>query len=178
MNILKQHPIRIGLDIDDVLADFWAGYCKYFDTDNNPKMLENSYITRNVERVLKKDRNFWVNLEVVDRPDFVPELYCTKRINNKAWSREFLIRNGFPNRPIYQSYSQFKNKADIIKGRVDIFIDDNFYNVLQCNKAGLPTLLYHTDKTEDNPMFKIYSLSKEEILDAYIFMKKYECIKT
>ena len=30
--------LRIGLDIDDCLADFWGAYYKYFDTDNNPKM--------------------------------------------------------------------------------------------------------------------------------------------
>lgn len=23
---------RIGLDIDDCLADFWGAYCEYFDT--------------------------------------------------------------------------------------------------------------------------------------------------
>ena len=52
----------------------------------------------------------------------------------------------------------------------DIFIDDSLRNVLQCNKANLPTLLYHTPSTEDFPMFKIYSLDKDEILDTYSFM--------
>ena len=170
MNIIKKTPIRIGLDIDDVLANFWKGYCEYFDTDNNPEMLDDYRITRNVERVLKYDRNFWINLEVVDFPNFIPELYCTKRVNNKRWTKKFLEINGFPDRPIYQIFSQHKNKADLIKGRVDIFIDDSLRNVLQCNKANLPTLLYHTPSTEDFPMFKIYSLDKDEILDTYSFM--------
>ena len=43
--------MRIGLDIDDCLADFWGAYCKYFDTDNNPKMLEDHIITRNVQQI-------------------------------------------------------------------------------------------------------------------------------
>jgi 5'(3')-deoxyribonucleotidase len=171
MEIIRKVPIRIGLDIDDVLADFWGGYCKYFDTNNNPEMLENYTITKNVERILKHDRNFWINLEVVDFPNFVPTLYCTKRVNNKVWTRKFLEINGFPIKPIYQIFTQSKNKADLIKGRVDIFIDDSLRNVIQCNKEGLPTLLYNTERTKDFPMFKIFSLDKEEIIDTYVFMK-------
>lgn len=171
MEILVHQPFRIGLDIDDVLADFWGGYCTYFDTNNNPKMLEDPIITKNVSRILKHDRNFWINLKVVDYPNFVPELYCTKRINNKAWTREFLKLNDFPDRPIYQIYSQSRNKADLIKGRVDVFVDDSLRNVMQCNRVGVPTLLYHTDRTADFPMFKIFSLDRDEIIDTYIFMK-------
>lgn len=165
--------MRIGLDIDDCLADFWGAYCKYFDTANNPKMLEDSIITRNVQRVLKSDRQFWLNLEVKSRPNFIPELYCTKRVNNKRWTREWLLNNGFPDRPIYQMYYQKGNKADMIKGRVDVFIDDSLSNVLKLHKSGIPALLYHTERTEDFPMFKVFSLNKEEIIDSYLFMQKY-----
>ena len=165
--------LRIGLDIDDCLADFWGTYCKYFDTDNNPKMLEDHIITRNVQQILSKDRDFWLNLEVKNRPDFIPELYCTKRVNNKAWTKEWLRRNGFPDRPVYQMIYQHGNKADMIKGRVDIFIDDSLSNVLKCQKSGLPALLFHTERTADFPMFKVFSLNKDEIIDSYLFMKKY-----
>lgn len=165
--------LRIGLDIDDCLADFWGAYCKYFDTDNNPKMLEDHIITRNVQQILSKDRDFWLNLEVKNRPDFIPELYCTKRVNNKAWTKEWLRRNGFPDRPVYQMTYQQGNKADMIKGRVDIFIDDSLSNVLKCQSSGLPALLFHTEKTVDFPMFKVFSLNKDEIIDTYLFMKKY-----
>ena len=175
MYIIRQRPLRIGLDIDDVLADFWGGYCKYFDTDNHPELLENYVITRNVERVLKKDKNFWINLDILDYPNFVPELYCTKRVNNKGWTKEFLRINGFPDRPVYQVFSQVKNKADVIKGKVDIFIDDSLYNVMQCNEANVPTLLYHSDRTSDFPVYKIFSLDREEIIDTYAFMMRTEC---
>ena len=83
----------IWLDIVDCLADFWGAYCEYFDTACIPRMLEDSMITRNVQRILSKDRDFWLNLKVVNRPDFVPELYCTKRVNNKTWTKEWLSRN-------------------------------------------------------------------------------------
>lgn len=165
--------LRIGLDIDDCLADFWGAYCEYFDTEHNPKMLEDHIITRNVQQILSKDRDFWLGLKVINMPDFIPELYCTKRVNKKAWTREWLRINGFPERPIYQMVFQQGNKADMIRGRVDVFVDDSFSNVVKCNKSGVPALLYHTDKTIDNPMFKVFSITKDEIIDAYCFLKEY-----
>lgn len=165
--------LRIGLDIDDCLADFWGAYCEYFDTKNHPRMLEDKIITRNVQQILSKDRDFWLNLKVINMPDFVPELYCTKRVNNKSWTKKWLQMNDFPDRPVYQMLYQQGNKADMIKGRVDVFIDDSYSNVLKCNRSGVPALLYHTERTADNPMFKVFSLNKEEIIDAYCFLKTY-----
>lgn len=101
------------------------------------------------------------------------ELYCTKRVNNKTWTKEWLRRNGFPDRPVYQMYYQHGNKADMIKGKVDVFIDDSLSNVLKCQRSGLPALLMHTERTIDFPMFKVFSLCKDEIIDAYQFMRSY-----
>lgn len=164
--------LRIGLDIDDVLADFKGAYCKYFDTDNNPKMLVNNTITRNVHRVLKDNKDFWINLELIQTPNFVPELFCTKRINNKRWTKQWLENNGFPNRPVYQMYSQSGNKATMIKGRVDVFIDDSISNMITMNMSGVPCLLMDTSYNEDwGPIGRIYTLDKDEILDTYyLFM--------
>lgn len=167
------NKLRIGLDIDDCLADFWGAYCEYFDVPNNPRMAEDYIITQNVQRILKNDRNFWLTLKVKTRPNFIPELYCTKRVNNKNWTKEWLKINGFPDRPIYQMVYQHGNKADMIKGKVDIFIDDSVNNVLKCQESGIPSLLFHTERTVDFPMYKVFSLNKDEIIDSYLFMRKY-----
>ena len=68
-------------------------------------------------------------------------------------------------------YTSGKAKAGFV--RADIFIDDSLSNVLKCQKSGLPALLFHTEKTADFPMFKVFSLNKDEIIDSYLFMKKY-----
>lgn len=68
---------------------------------------------------------------------------------------------------------QHGNKADMIKGKVDVFIDDSLSNVIKCQRSGVPALLYHTDRTVDFPMFKVFSLNRTEIIDAYLFMKQY-----
>ena len=66
------------------------------------------------------------------------------------------------------------NKADLIKGRCDVLIDDSVFNVVSCVKAGLPALLIDRPHNQwFGPQFRIYSLEYEEILDAYRFMKQY-----
>lgn len=157
---------RIGLDIDDVLADFWNAYCDYFD--NNPNMMSDNAISKNVRRILKNDRDFWLNLRVIQYPTFIPELFCTKRSNLKSWTKKWLLDNGFPDRPVYQMYNQTGNKADMIKGRVDVFIDDSVSNMIKMNLSGVPCLLMDSDNNRYwGPIGRVYTLDKEEILDTY-----------
>lgn len=170
---MKINRLRIGLDIDDCLAGFWEAYCNYFDTANNPKMLKDEIITKNVQNILRHDRSFWLDLPVINRPDFEPELYCTKRVINKNWTKAWLRNNGFPDKPVYQMYLQSGNKANMIKGKVDLFIDDSLSNVIKMNNSGVPTLLYHTERTKDIPYAKVYSLDKDHIIDTYLLMKTY-----
>ena len=92
--------MRIALDIDDVLARFMQAYCDRFETDKYPKRLESKIITRNVHQKLQHDREFWLSLEVKHRPNFIPELYCTKRVNPKEYTKKWLEINGFPKRPM------------------------------------------------------------------------------
>lgn len=156
--------MRVGLDIDDVVAGFWDAYCDYFDTYNNPKHLINANITKNVQRILKNDRNFWVNLSVINRPNFTPQLYCTKRVNSKLWTKEFILKNKLPNVPIYQMIYQHGNKADLIKGKVDVFVDDSISNMIKMNLSGIPCLLMDTENNRDwGPVGRVFSLDKEEI---------------
>ena len=121
--------IRIGLDMDEVLDDFMGAYIKRYG------ITPSNVITKNV-RKLSKDKDFWMNLTKLRNIDFIPELYCSKRIIPKSWSKEWLKNNGFPIRPFYQLYCQYDNKARLIKGRVDVFVDDSISNFEGLNKEG------------------------------------------
>lgn len=155
--------MRIGLDLDGTLDDFWNPYIERF---GYPK--RNSEITKNVNQILSKDRNFWLSLPVLRYIDFTPELYCTKRVNPKPWTRKWLEDNGFPICPIYQMYYQHGNKATMIKGRVDVFIDDSISNFIKLNLSGVPCLLIdQPDNQEWGPIGRIFTLNKQEIVDAY-----------
>lgn len=154
--------LKIGLDIDDTILVFWETYINKF---GNPKT--DSIITKNVYK-LRKDKAFWENLPKLRDIDFEPELYCTKRINSKKYTRTSLESNGFPIRPIYQMYYQKGNKADLIKGKVDVFIDDSVFNFKTLNESGVPCLLIDAPHNHncDTP-YRIYDLKYETILKSY-----------
>ena len=160
--------MRIALDIDDVLEHFMQAYCDRFETDKYPKRLESKIITRNVYHKLQYDRNFWLSLEVKHRPNFIPELYCTKRINPKSYTKKWLEINNFPKRPVYQMVYQKGNKATMIKGRCDVLIDDSVSNVIKAMESGLPAILMNDkyNKDFDYP-YIIYNLYINEIRRVY-----------
>lgn len=154
--------LKIGLDIDNTIVEFWDTYVSKYGM---PK--SDHEVTRNVYK-LKKNKQFWENLPKIREIGCEVTLYCTKRISSKVYTRNSLIKNGFPVRPIYQVYTQKGNKVDKIKGKVDVFIDDSVSNVLQMNKSGMPTLLIddpNNQKFETN--LRIYSLDYQEILTKY-----------
>ena len=160
--------LRIGLDIDDCLCNWWESYCLYYHTDTNPRHLEEHQITKNVVRELKHNRNFWLSLPVKNTLDFTPALYCTARVNNKEWSKKWLANNGFPKSPVYQVYGHKIDKSTRIKGRVDVFIDDSIHNMITLNLAGIPCLLYDTERNQSwGPIGRIKSLDYASIEKSY-----------
>ena len=155
--------LRIGLDLDQTIDDFWGPYLQKFGT---PKSDEE--ITRNVMRKLSKDREFWLNLPVIRRPDFCPELYCTARVNNKRWTKKYLENKGFPKAPVYQVPGYGAKKSPKIKGRVDVFIDDSIHNFIEMNKNGVPCLLIDSENNRHfETSLRIYSLCYSEIEKVY-----------
>lgn len=160
--------LRIGLDIDDCLCEWWESYCLYYKTDRNPRHLKENQMTKNVVRDLKFNRNFWLSLPVKNTLDFTPVLYCTARVNNKAWSKIWLRNNGFPKSPVYQVYGHKVDKSRMIKGKVDVFVDDSVHNMITLNLAGIPCLLYDTPRNQEwGSIGRIKSLDYETIESAY-----------
>jgi hypothetical protein len=157
--------LRIALDVDDTLVDFMGAYKRLFPGDQN---LVDRIITRNV-RKLQYNKEFWENLELLEAPNFEPYIYATKRINQKSYTRNSLLKNGLPIKPIYQTLYQRGNKADIIKGRCDVLIDDSYSNVVKAIRSGVPALLIDRPHNQHiDCEFRIYHLDYDEILDAYL----------
>lgn len=155
--------LRIGLDLDDTVNFWWDEYVKIF---GNPK--NDHEITKNVYRKLRKNKQFWMNLPVKNYPDFDVTLYCTKRVIPKNWSKEYLKNNNIPIKPIYQQWYQYGKKSSLIKGRVDVFIDDSISNMIELNLAGIPCLLMDSENNKSwGPIGRIYDLSYKNIEQAY-----------
>lgn len=160
--------LRIGLDIDDTLAGFSEGYIKRFKKWPNHDWA----ISRNVEHILIKERDFWLNLKPIRYPDFTPKLYCSARVNKKRWTKKYLKDNGFPNSPLYQIPGYKLSKVKVLKGKVDVFIEDSLKNFIDLNLNGIPCLLIDSPNNQEwGPIGRIYSLNYSEIEDAYnLFM--------
>jgi hypothetical protein len=159
--------LRIGLDCDDTCNYWWRCYIERFGMPAS-----DSVITKHVQRVLIKDKDFWLGLPEKHKPNFDVALYCSKRVNPKPWTKQWLQEHSYPEAPVYQICSQRKNKADVIKGRVDVFVDDSVSNFIAMNLAGVPCLLMDSESNEDwGPIGRVYSLDKYEIEDAYELFK-------
>lgn len=159
--------LKIILDIDDTINYWLDHYKKWYNTDKYPKHLENHVITRNVYK-LRDNKDFWLSVPVARYPDFEIVAYCTKRINKKNITREWLLKNGFQDAPIYQQYYQGGSKSKLIKGRCDVFIDDSISNFLECNSNGVFTLLIDAPHNQGfNTPFRIHSLEYREIEEKY-----------
>ena len=168
--IMKNYKLQIGLDLDDTIFGFSEGYLNRFK--KWPKY--DWAITRNVVYILSKERDFWVNLPVIRRPDFNPKLYCSSRVNRKSWSKKAIEINNLPNSPLYQVPGYHIPKSKYIKGRVDVFIEDNPHQWKALNLSGIPCLLIDSPNNKDyGPMLKIYSLQEEEIEDVYWLAKEF-----
>ena len=158
--------LRIGLDIDDTIVNFYGTYLSKFGVPKNDFV-----ITKNVYK-LKNNRDFWENLPKIREINCEVTLYCTKRISSKTFTRNSLINNNFPIKPIYQVYTQKGNKADKIKGKIDVFIDDSISNVIQMNKSGIPTLLIDAPHNQKfDYIGRIYSLDYTEIETVFNLLK-------
>ena len=161
--------LRVGFDLDDTIFGFSEGYLKRFKCF--PKY--DWAITRNVTNILIHEREFWVNLPVIRRPNFEPKLYCSSRVNRKAWTKKALEINDLPNSPLYQVPGYHIPKSRYIKGRIDVFIEDSPHQWKALNMAGIPCLLIDGNNNQEyGPVLKIYSLDYNEIEDAYYLGKE------
>lgn len=161
--------LRIALDLDDCIFDFYSTFYERFGE------IKDQYKITKLVHSLRNDKDFWENLPLLERPDFDPHIYSTKRINSKTYTRNNLKKYDLPIKPIYQMVYQAGNKANMIKGVSDILIDDSVYNVMKAINSGFPALLIDRPHNQDFGAYhRIFSLTEEEIYSAYDLMMTYE----
>lgn len=153
--------LRIGLDIDGTIANFDLGYLKRFG-----KFPQYDWgITRNVKHILIKEKAFWLGLPILRKPNFTPALYCSVRVSNPRWTKDFLKRNDFPDAKLYQLKGGWgTSKYNTLKNKVDVFIDDSIWNFEDLNSKGVKCLLITTENNKGyNTPYRINSLDINEI---------------
>lgn len=161
--------MKISLDLDDTV-NYW--YKVYLERFGNPS--DDYEITRNVMRILRKDKDFWMDLPIKHYPKCDVHCYTTARVIPKKWMRQYLIKNNLPPAPVYQVFGVRLSKVpQLRRSGCDVHIDDSIANFIECNLAGIPTLLMDSDNNQDwGSIGRVFSLEKEEIEEVYnSFMK-------
>lgn len=161
--------LKVSMDLDGCLCDF---YSPYFARFGKPR--KDSEITRNVKTVLIRDKEFWLNLPVLNQLNFQPRQYTTARVIPKQWIREYLEKELFPKAPIYQIHGYGLSKYSKVKmGGCHVHVDDSLSVFMDLNLKGIPCLLLDSPGNQhwDEPVGRIFSLDKDEIEDAYHLFK-------
>jgi 5'(3')-deoxyribonucleotidase len=134
---------RIGLDIDEVLADFIGGYSAVYGIEKAESWDFDPKLPERLEE-LKDNKEFWMNLSVKTNPrdiPFEPICYITSRPCPKEWTVEWLHKNGFPCVPVHCTYK--KSKVDIANEcQLQWFVDDHYSNFVQLNEAKVFCFLF------------------------------------
>jgi hypothetical protein len=155
--------INISLDLDDTILSFYEHYVNTFGSPKN-----DFEITKHVRGVLLKDKEFWLSQPVIRTPNFTPTQYTTSRIIPKTWIKSTLKINNLPNAPVYQVMGISLSKYKMLKGRVNVHVDDSIRVFKDLNSKGMPCLLMDSPYNQEwGPIGRVYSLDKDEIEYTY-----------
>lgn len=136
--------VKIGLDIDEVLAD-WVGHWTKHYKQKIPKSWNFDRDIAAKFDELKDNKDFWLSIPVKTNPDdipFEPHCYLTSRSIPTEWTEEWLDKNGFPTVPVY-TVGLGKSKVEVAKeSGIDIYVDDRFENFVELNNAGVCCYLF------------------------------------
>ena len=137
---------KVGLDIDEVIADWLGAWTKRFNLD----VPDSWYFDRNIVdrfEALKKTGELdemYLNLKPLVSPKdipFEPACYVTSRPVSTDITTKWLDINGFPTKPVI-TVGVGGSKLDALKSHgVEMYIDDRFENFVELNKGGICTFL-------------------------------------
>ena len=161
--------LKISVDMDDTLNEWYGPYLSRF---GEPK--DDYEVTKNVCRVLKDDKDFWLNLPIKHRPNFDVFCYTTSRIIRKCWIKEYINKMELPNAPVYQVFGACLSKVPQLRRcGCDVHIDDSIKQFILANLSGIPTLLMDSPYNQEwGPVGRVFSLDKDEIEDTFHLFKE------
>ena len=149
---------RAALDIDDVLAAFYPGFCKYLHIPEKRVNIwdgkgECKWIIDNMYKI-KDDCMFWFNLDKLSNPesiDFDVACYLTSSPKEVVETRRcWLIANGYPEAPVVSTQDKLKYMQD---QNIDILVDDKLSTIDHINSNGKIGLqfkpAYMTEEIDD-----------------------------
>lgn len=133
---------KIGLDIDEVICDWVGAWTKKYGIPVPKNWSFDPDLLEKFESLREKGEldDFYLGLQPLIKPEdipFEPHCYITSRPVSSEVTEKWLAFWGFPARPVFTTTKEL-SKVDIAKREgIEIFIDDNFSNFSELNKAGV-----------------------------------------
>lgn len=151
--------IRIGLDIDEVIAGFTNAFYEHLNLGLPSSIEDRDPLIDEYFHLIKDDLDFWHNIEPLIKPEEIlipPICYCTARPIPSEITAQWLKYHRFPEAEV-RTVGYRGNKAEYLRD-VDYFLDDSAHNFLELNEAGINCFLLtkpynlhiHTNKRARN----------------------------
>lgn len=153
---------RIGLDIDDVLADFIPAFSRAAGV-SEPDSWYFGYPQLAHEMIAKgfDYKQFMLDLPVKTQPSdipFEPKCYITSRdLTDVTIAEEWIKKNGYPQVKVIQTNDKVAAAKEM---NLDVFVDDKFDTFVALNKAGILCYLFDMphNRRYDVGFKRVYSL--------------------
>lgn len=128
-----RYTLKIGLDIDGVLADFNKA------TNSNSKYWNGSW----EDNYSNLSKEFWENIEPLTKDiPFEPACYITSRHCKEEQTIKWLSDNNFPKAKVYHLSSGESKLESARKSGIDMFVDDRYENFVELNNNGIMCWLF------------------------------------
>ena len=129
---------KIGLDIDEVIADFIGALMKKFPEIKEVPVYWNDPTLHKCFAQVVDDEDFWMSIEPkVKELPFEPHCYITSRAVNIEITQRWLDMHGFPHAPLF-ALGSGQSKVEAAKDSgCDVFVDDCYEHFVDLNRAGI-----------------------------------------
>ena len=161
------------MDIDGVLANYVKGWNEvYPEIELTPSTY---YFDKDIMKRFNDMKeagvldDFYLNLEPLitcDEIPFEPHCYVTARPVDTEITKQWLLKNGFPNRKVITVPTGTSKVEAMNEAGIEIFVDDYYGNFIELNNAGIFTYLFTSPWNEkyDVGHMRINSLKEIPIL--------------
>lgn len=164
---------RIGLDIDECIADFLTPYSKMSGSDAKPNHwafcynIVDNFTTWEDQMILDKFYLEDVKPLCDAHLPFEPVCYITNRPVDTWVTQFWLKKHKFPLKPVFTTKSREEKVAIAKEEKLDYFIDDNYETFVEMNKAGICCFLM------DQAHNRKYNVGYKRIKDLNDFKERF-----
>lgn len=147
-------PKRIGLDVDECIADFTKAYGERTGADTRPTDWYYCYDIVNNFETWRNDGTLIPFYEAIQplvdgaKLPFTPVAYITNRPVDTPVTEAWLKKYQFPLKPVFTTRDREDKVKKALELKLDYFIDDNFDTFVEMNKAGICCFLMNASHNQ------------------------------